>query len=178
MANASIGEALYREITGGRSPRTEVHSVGGAIEHFMARAGGVASRAARLAGVPASTFRAWTRGRQPKNPGDIVERASRSDRRARLRPGREARLRGSSMTGITLNATYDYDGRPRDVAIGGYLDYITLADDLVDAYLAGDSLHELGEMFAMHVDDTGSSGFYTRTFAAEDWTVHSLDGWG
>lgn len=173
--NRGLGEALYREMTG-RSPRTEVNTVGGAVEHFMARAGGVAARAARLAGVPASTFRGWVRGRQPKEPGELVDRAARSDRRARLSAGRERRLRDASPEGWTMIATYEYDGRSRGMDIGRYLD-ATLPDDLVDAYLAGADLDELGEIFTLGVDDSHGNGFYTQTFNNGAWSVASLAGW-
>jgi len=169
-----LGEALYREITG-RSPRTEIGTWGDAIGYLLGKGGGVAAAAARLAGVPATTFRGWMRGRLPRSDraGAVVQTALQAQRRDRLPKGREARLRAIDPEEIELQAAYDYDGTTRTVAIGQYL-ADTVIDDLLDAYLAGDDLPALGETFALAI---GGSPFYERTFLADEWTVHDVR-WG
>ncbi len=177
-----LGEAIYREITG-RSPHTEVATVGGAIEYLLGRAGGVAAAAARLAGVPASTFRGWLRGRQPKAPGELVGAAQEQQRRDRLSRGRERRLRApGSLSGTRVEGGIKYRGKndrseDRTIDLGGYLDPIE--DELVDAYLAGASTDQLAEIF--HEGIVGAP-FYSTIFDPDQdnemgFDFDGLDGW-
>ena len=183
-----LGDAIYREITGGRSPRTEIGTFGGAVEYLLGKAGGVASTAARLAGVPASTFRGWLRGRQPKagRAGDVVRAASAAERRDRLSRGRERRLRApGALSTLKVIGTYGYDkgkgftpaGGQREAAVGYYMDEVQ--DALVDAYLAGASTDELAEIFADAITDRG---FYAETFERDNpdghaWDIEDIEGW-
>ena len=170
-----LGEAIYREITG-RSPRTEVNTFGGAIEYLLSRAGGVASVAARLAGVPASTFRGWMRGRQPKagRAGDVVSAAGLVERRARLPRGRERRMRRpGALSGLVLVGAYKYDGPARRRAeIGRYLDEVQ--DDLLDAYLEGSPEEDLAEILREAIM---GAPFYRESLAGEAWDIDGLEGW-
>lgn len=176
-----LGEALYREITNGRSPYTEVATFGGAVEYFLTSAGGIAAAAARAAGVPASTFRGWMRGRQPKtgNAAGMVGAAIRAQRRERLPRGREKRLRrpgalddAKIVGGLTYGSTPEPD---RDIDLGAYLDEVQ--DALIDAYLDGEPIEVLAEIF--HDGITGAP-FYEQTFepgAEMGWDISDLDGW-
>lgn len=180
-----LGEAVYREITGGRSPHTEINTFGGAVEYLLIAAGGVAARAARLVGVPASTFRGWIRGRQPKaeRAGAFVAAAQRQQRRDRLPRGRERRLRRNRLDGVRVTGTYLYAaGGPaayatdRDIGLGRYLDDVT--DELLDAYLDGAEPSQLGEILAEAINDRG---FYEQTFDPDNpaggWDISSFEGW-
>jgi transglutaminase-like putative cysteine protease len=178
-----LGEAIYREITNGRSPHTEVHTVGGAIDYLLGAAGGVAAAAARLAGVPASTFRGWLRGRQPKAPGELVGAAQRAQRRERLPRGRERRLRApGSLSGTRIEGGIKYRGKhdrseERTIDLGGYIDPVE--DELVDAYLDGAPLEDLAEIFH---DAISGAPFYTNILDPDDgnemgFDFDSLDGW-
>src|SRR4029434_7481339 len=108
--------------------------------------GGVASAAARLIGVPASTFRGWLRGRQPKDPGALVDATQRAQRRQRLPRGRERRMRRpGALSGLVLLGAYKYDGPQRRRAeIGRYLDEVQ--DELLDAYLEGSPEEDLASV--------------------------------
>lgn len=189
-----LGEAVYREITG-RSPYTEIDTWVGALEYLLTRGGGVASKAARLAGVPASTFRGWLRGRQPKpeRAGGVFGEVSLIERRARLPLKRERRMRRpGALHNAKISGTYGYQtstgftpssagwtgGGGRDANIGPYMVDGT-QDDVLDAYLEGASLDELAELFA---DGIGDNGWYARTFNpdstdSDGWDIDSLDGW-
>jgi len=177
-----LGEALYREITG-RSPYTEVSSVGAAIEYLLVK-GGSAAAGARLAGVAASTFRGWLKGRQPKNPGGIVSTAQRAQRRDRLPKGRERRMRApGALSGVKIVGGLTYGSTPdpdREFDIGPYMD--DAQNDILDAYLAGASLDDLAEIFH---DAISGAPFYENVFdPGQDpgqghmgVEITDLDGW-
>lgn len=176
-----LGEAIYREITGGRSPHTEVRGGWSAAVEYLVGEAGSARAAARELGVSESTFRGWRHGRTPRDGGDyVLDAARRMQRRARLRPGREARLRKPGALGdAKLVGRLSYDGAPepdRDVEIGDYLDEVQ--NDLVDAYLDGAGLDELAEIFT---DGVSGAPFYEDTLTGEGdhftWDFDELDGW-
>jgi len=178
-----LGEAIYREITGGRSPRTEISTFGGAIEYLLGAAGGIAARAARLAGVPPSTFRGWMGGRQPKadRAGEVVRAALRQQRRDRLPRGRERRMRRpGALDEVKIVGRLTYDSAPepdRDVDLGAYLDEVQ--DEILDAYLDGAST---GELAAIMHEGIGGAPFYEQTFDPDaaghfSWDIDDLDGW-
>lgn len=176
-----LGEVIYREITNGRSPHTEVTSWSDALELIVGEAGS-GRAAARELGIAETTLRGWRHGRTPRDGGDFVlDAALKMQRRARLRPGREARLRKPGALGeAKLVGRLSYDGAPepdRDVGIGDYLSEVQ--NDLVDAYLDGASLDELAEIF---VDGIEGATFYEETMGAGgaghmEWDFDSLDGW-
>lgn len=178
-----LGEAIYREITS-RSPHTEVTSFGGAIDWLLDAAGGKAAGAARMIGVPASTFRGWMRGREPRadRAGGVFAAALRAQRRARLPRGREHRMRrANALAGVKIVGGLHYgSGEPepdRDVALGSYLDEVQGA--VLDAYLDGAPLQELAEIFH---DGINGAQFYEDTFDPDPdnpmgWEIYDLDGW-
>lgn len=176
---ADLGSAVYRAISGGKSPNTEPTSFADALGWFVKAAGGNVSAAARLAGVPRRSFRDWLDGKSSPGAdrrGQVSAAARLSERQARLTPKRTARLRGREPDGIVLKGVYNYDGEPRTVEIGRYM-IDGAIDALLDAYLNGASPEDLREVFADHIDDP--SAFYSRTMAlgpSDDhgWTVERV----
>lgn len=176
-----LGEAIYREITGGRSPHTELRGWSDALEFIVGQAGS-GRAAARELGIAETTLRGWRHGRTPRDGGDyVLDAARRMQRRARLRPGREARLRQpGALDDAKLVGRLSYDGAPepdRDVMIGDYM--ADVQNDIIDAYLEGASLDELGEIFLEGI--TGAD-FYSETMGPDggdhmSWDFDSLDGW-
>ena len=172
-----LGTAIYRSFAH-RSPNTEPTSFGDALGWFVKAAGGNVSAAARLAGVPRRSMRDWLAGTStpgPERRAHVAATAQLSERRARLAPGREKRIRALDGPGATsLVGTYNYDGDEREVLIGPYLDDTTIPD-MLDAYLSGASPEDLRERFAGHITND-PTGFYPRTLArppSDDhgWTV-------
>lgn len=163
---------------------TEVSTLGGAIEHFLLKGNGIAAAAARLAGVPASTFRGWLKGRQPKNAGALVDAAVRSQRRDRLPARREKRMREPGALGtvkIVGGTTYGSTPDPdRDFDLGGYMDEVQ--NEILDAYLDGASLDELAEIF--HEGINGAPWYETVFDPDQDASpshmgvdITDFDGW-
>lgn len=181
-----LGTHVYREVAHTRhgrgwSPNTEPTSFTDAVGWFMKQAAGNISAAARLAGVPRESFRDWTRGKSTPNAqrrAQVARSAQLSERRDRLRPGRESRLRDIDTSNVTVKAVYNYDGgAPRTLKLGDYMDDGAI-ERLVDVYLNGGDASELRESFAAEVMDP--NGFYTRTLAQpptddHGWTVSSLN---
>lgn len=174
---SDLGAKTYSAIST-RGMSTEPSSWAGALGWFVRAAGGNVSAAARMAGVPRRSMRDWVAGvSRPKGPraAALIQTAKVSERRARLKPGREARLRNGTPANITLVGTYNYDGgNPRTVLIGNYMDDDAL-DELVDAYLSGADAGELREVFADQITND-PSGFYERTMRrgpgdSHGWTV-------
>jgi hypothetical protein len=92
-----LGVQVYRAIAQ-RSINTEPDSIDDAVDWFVRKAAGNLSLAARLAGVPRRSMRDYASGiSRPK--GDraaaMVQTARLSERRARLGPQREARIRAA-----------------------------------------------------------------------------------
>ena len=170
-----LGEAIYRRITG-RSPHTEVSTFAGAVTYLVTRFGS-ASAAARASGFPPSSFRHWvSSGRVPvaEKRSDVVEAALLQQRRDRLPPGREKRMRRPGalneveMIGtVTLSDKDEY----REVDIGRYMD--DAENELIDAYLDGATTDELAEIWAASVNDS----FYRNGLEDGDWDIDRLDGW-
>lgn len=157
-----LGEALYREITGGRSPRTEARSWADAVSYYLGRNSSVAG-AAREAGVARSTFRGWLEGRQPSaaRSGAIVGAVVQAQRRARLSDAREDRIRGlGSEYQVEIAGTYEYDGRSRTIANFSYIDPV--GDEVIDAYLDGEDLEAVAAAFYDGISDP--SHFYEGMF--------------
>lgn len=183
-----LGEAIYRALCsrkGPQSPNTEPRSFSDAVRWFVKNAGGSISAAARLAGVPRRTFRDWVSGSAPRDPGraaGIVRAALAGERRRRMPPGREQRLRQLDVGNVQVKGAYNYDSgeykdKARVVDIGQYM-----ADDAigqcVDAFLSGAGIDELREVFADSIVDD-PIGFYpdTMRLPMEDdhgWSVESV----
>lgn len=176
-----MGEAIYREITGGRSPRTEDRDFSDSLDYLVG-AFGSASAAARALGVPPSSMRHWvSSGRMPKGPraGIVTTAARQLERQIRLSEKREKRLRTKGFVALTVKCVIvvSDDDESRDLNLGPYLDD-GLEDDLLDAYLAGASIEDLGEMF--HQGISGSD-FYSDVFDPHgpyDLDVKDIGGWG
>jgi hypothetical protein len=141
----SLFDKVYRWITHGRSPATEYRDVSAAVRAQEARYGS-GRKAAKALGIPESTWRGWRSGRPPKPGNPHAERLRvetvKAERRARLKPGRERRLRAGgpiasqigNVNGVLVVSSER--GRTRDVDLA---DYITPESEqkIVDAYLSG-----------------------------------------
>jgi hypothetical protein len=164
MSEVNYSDALYRWLTGGRSPATEPNTLPKALGRIVAGAGSV-SGAARLLDVPRSTVRGWIAGRRPKGNAAavVVQTAVGMERRDRLRPGRERRLAAQGR--VTFEG--QQKGRP-----GGRT--VTLSEDglylrggtiraVIDAFLSGAPIAALG--VALHrgiTDDFYRAMFHPR----------------
>jgi hypothetical protein len=162
-----LGAQVYKAIAG-RSVNTEPHTATDAVAWFMRQAGGNISAAARLAGVPRESMRDWAKGiSKPKAArGEALAKSAQlSERRARLGPRKEARLRAagdSPVIDIQVTGSYNYDDAPENrapIVISEYMD-TDAGDQLVDAYLAGAGPGELRELFADLIVD---APFYAET---------------
>lgn len=137
--------ATYRAITGGRSPHTEATDWQTGLQVFI-RAHGSEAAAARALEVPRRTLRNWLGkfGKVVVPPADrqarVVGLMVRAQRRARLTPGREKRLRAAKK--ITIEGVDRYDGNDREVTFhvgqGGSTGITSdVVNKLIDAYLFG-----------------------------------------
>lgn len=159
-----LGEAIWREITG-RSPRAEITSFGDAVNYLLGRAGS-ASAAARVIGVPPSTFRHWvSSGRVPKGErkGDVIEMASLQKRRDMLPRGREKRMRKPDSLGTAVKCVISISPpreEERELELASWLGY-DVENDLIDAYLEGATPDDLAEIFH---DAIEGSAFYSDVF--------------
>lgn len=160
-----FGEALYRLITNGRSPRTEPTTFPAALA-VLIRSAGSAAGAARALGVSATTVRRWRdSGRAPAGRASlVVQVATAVERRARLKPGREKRLRkpqpGMKVAGKVKISDYEEE---RDIELGQYAEENAMGA-AIDAYLAGESLDAIGDAFA---DGISGASFYEDLFSSE-----------
>lgn len=154
----------YRAITGGRSPRTEVDDWQSGLAFFI-RLHGSETAAARALDVPRRTLRNWLGkfGRTIVPPADrkarVIGVMVNAQRRARLKPGREKRLRAAKT--ITVEGTDRYDGAPRTtvftVGKGGSLGITAdVMTRLVDAYLNG------ANAGPENLKGNGLAGYFTR----------------
>lgn len=172
-----FGDALYRAVSG-RSPETEPRSMTAALAVFVRHAGSVAG-AARLAGVPRRTMRDWLSGKHSPR-GDrrnvVIQAAVKVERRGRLRPGRERRLRAGGEGNVHIAGRYRYDEHGRgSVDLGRYLQAGAI-DAVIDAYLDGADGDQLGDVLADHIADPAQ--FYARTLRSDDpqgWEIHRVN---
>lgn len=176
-------EATYRAITGGRSPHTERRADWqDGLRLVVGLAGGNVSAAARALDVPRRTLRRWLdpndKSMPPPERRERVARAARGmvrrdERRRRLKPGREARLRRARK--ITITSRYRYDVEDRDARVVTFdLDdtgSTGLADgvmgSLIDAYLAGAVAVDGSGLVA--VDYTGGLFHRIADAMTDDW---------
>lgn len=176
---ADLGAQVYKALAG-RSINTEPTTIPEAVSWFLRQAQGNVSAAARLAGVPRRSMRDYAEGKsRPK--GDrgaaMVQSAKLSERRARLGPRKEARIRGAGNGGdlidIQVTGSYNYDGATDNrapIMISEYMD-TDAGDQLVDAYLSGAGPGELRELFAGLIVD---APFYAETMGLPPGNEH---GW-
>ncbi len=180
---ATIGEALIEHI-GGPGAARHVSFLGGL--ETLRNAYGSDAAAARAMDVPASTWRGWRRGRNPRGGGGwIQDIALEVQRRASLDPAREARMRQPwALDDLTVTATFRYTGgkaqrgsENRELPLGAYMHDV--ADELLDAYLNGAGGDELAAIFTAAIND---NGWYHQTFndpmyVEGAWDVDYLEGW-
>lgn len=143
------GEAAYRMVTGGRTLGTErSSSLQAMLSEIQKAAGGTVAAAARAAGVHPRTWQKWRAGSQKPRP----ERAGalrQAQRRARLTPKREAKIRGGTGT-LTITGTFriSNDERDRGATLGAGTDFTIDPDSLaalVDDFLGGADERKLGD---------------------------------
>lgn len=171
-------DELYRALTGGRSPRTEGLSVAamvGEVERFA----GSGRAAARLAGVPESTWRGLRAGRvaSPKEP--TVNALRRAQRRVRLSRGREARIRNGAPFGVRGTVVVSSDVRPeRPLVISGWKAWDAMAaGSMLDKWLQGDDAGAeqvirdaiAQEVPGMRVEQTDEVRVFATDAAADVW---------
>lgn len=145
-----LGESIFRELSGGRASRSGIGSFGGAIDWLLGHAGS-ASAAARAVGVPPSTMRHWTGGRQPKaaRAGAVFDAALRAQRQAWL--GDREDLARNGWEEVEVEGTLSIsDDEVRALVIACYPG---LGDELVDAFLGGAGPAELESIFLESVAD-------------------------
>lgn len=162
----NLGEALYRKFAGGRSPRTEPTTFPAALASLI-RSAGSAAGAARVLGVSATTVRRWRdAGRAPAGKsGGVVQLAVAVERRKRLAPGREKRLRKYIPLSMKLEGEVEISQykEHREIDIGQYLEPNAITDAM-DAYLNGEPLDAIAQAFA---DNVMGAPFYADLFSPE-----------
>lgn len=136
-----MSEAVYRALSGGRSPATELRGLGvpELVRAVESASGSQRAAAARL-GVSPSTLRRWKAGsHRPRGLAGLQAAAKAALRRGRMGPRREAKLRGLGPWSITGVVVISADTRRRTVQPGRELPEGHLSP-AVDAYLRADDL--------------------------------------
>lgn len=168
-------EAVYRYLTGGRSPRTEPRGWLASLTVVVGATGSV-SAAARALDVPRRTMRRWLAGEGQPDSGrrDIVMNAvARATRRDRMPAPRERRVRAAKT--ITITGVDRYDDAPRTVTfkLGGGTTGLRAGalDRVVDAYLAGgeatDGGSQMGRGLFAIIADSMQDSWYQRFFHSD-----------
>lgn len=147
--------ALYKGLTGGLSPSVESRSLPTRLAGIERRTGGPKEAAAAL-GVSPGTYRRWLSGKQKpsaKNANKILV----AERRARLKPGREANLRGRKTINtkkgpkghsLVLTAKTRVSSekeRDRILPVGEYIP-ATVVGSMIDAWLIGDDRAAIAQL--------------------------------
>lgn len=107
----NIEDALYRAITGGRSPATEGVDAPSMIAEIERRTGMNHTQAAAYFQVPRTTWRNWRQGGHPKL--DAFARLRVAQRRLRLAAGRERWLRANPACAVLAEVKISADVRDR-----------------------------------------------------------------
>lgn len=111
---------VYAALSGGKSARSEPRGWVAGLNAVVAREGSVAG-AARALDVPRTSLRRWLTG-ESQPPAvrrlQVERRASAITRRARLTPGREARILRAKTIVITAAWMYDVNSDARRRAKG------------------------------------------------------------
>lgn len=158
ISQPGVPGLLYRAITNGRSPATEIASAAARLAE-LERAHGGGAAAARAVGVSLRTWQRWrvaaagtaSAARERQRPSKASElRLTQAVRRARLKPGREARLRRSRVLRVTGEYVVSSDRRQRSEDIGPHVG--ALRGKILDAYLAGDN-REMARLFTRALDE-------------------------
>lgn len=141
-------EAVYRAITGGRSPRTEQATWMDGLRFVVGLTGGNVSAAARALDVPRRTLRRWLAGEgvpPAHRRAQVARMAGGMVRRQRLPEGRERRLRRARSVIVKAYYRYDrtrYNADARDITFRVGDDSPTglnagVMGDVIERYLAG-----------------------------------------
>lgn len=164
-----LGELIYRELSGGLSPRTEAGDLPRMLAAVVRAAGGPTA-AARAIGVHPSTMRRWRAGKSSPSARSAPLLMS-AVRRARLTPAREKRIRRSN---VTLHLQYRGEIRERDVNNGNLSLSPNVGDDLCNAFLRGAGTDELRRIFKNAVRDR----WYSEWIDADDQDIDDPDSYG
>lgn len=140
----SLSDSLYSALTGGKSPSGE--SFARFLIDMKAATGGNRRAAARLVGVPESTFRRWEKG----------AKAMKTGRDKLMQAGRQNQLSPNAPTDRTVKVnTRDQNGKPRSAGPNALQLSPGTMERVKAAYLAGD--HEaMKNAFVNGIGD----GFY------------------
>lgn len=131
----SIEENIYRGLTG-RSPRSEMHTFGGQLGALLAHAGGTRSAAAQLA-VSQRTIQRWLAGTQRPSKA-AAARLAALQRRLRLAPTRERRLRRANNPLVRIELQISADTRTRDLDGRNLKWAVDGVGDIIDWWIDGD----------------------------------------
>jgi len=133
---SELSDAIYRGLTKGRSPQSEGFSVRWRVAE-LERAYGGPRAAATIVGVSYRTWQRWRSGAGLPSPVNAV-RLGDLIRRARLRPGRERRLRQADPPMILFRGEVWYSStREREIDLGPHV-HEGAVGELIDAYLSRD----------------------------------------
>ncbi|GGT07611.1 hypothetical protein GCM10010156_76060 [Planobispora rosea] len=120
-----LGDALYRGLTGGRSPASEGRTTQERAERLIKKHGSIKAAAADT-GVSPETMRRWARGEQEaKNTArsNNADKLAAAERRARMTKAGTKRVRNStgkekgSGEGLRIRATVQVSGDRRERTI-------------------------------------------------------------
>lgn len=132
-------QAVYRMVSGRWSASSEDRASLPERMTEIERAAGTKTAAARSAGVSLRTWQRWRAGTQRPRPAALA-RLRGVQRRTRLSPAREARLRsGRGVLVVEGQLRVSSDSRHRTVAVDGQDVDDDARDALVDAYLRNDA---------------------------------------
>ena len=145
------GEAAYRMVSGGRTPRTERRmSLQGRMTEIE-RAAGTKTAAARQAGVTLRTWQRWRAGTQRPRPATLrrVEQVHRESRN----PGRRGRILAGTGT-LVIEGSVRVSDETRIRTISFSMADVDPANrrDLIDAYESG-SVERLSDALDAVVED-------------------------
>jgi hypothetical protein len=137
----SLSDAIYGALTGGKSPKDE--SFARFLIDVKAATGGNRRAAARLVGVPESTYRRWEKGAKAMSAG----------REKLMQAGRRNQLSPNAPTDRTVKVTTrDQNGKPRTAGPNTLQIAPGTMDRVREAYLRGDHA-ALGKEFTNGVGD-------------------------
>lgn len=181
-----VTAALYKAIFK-KALSTEGGSLTRIMDEIQRSAGGSPGRAAKLAGVPPRTWRAWRGGRRPRP--ERIDALRAVQRRLRLPAGREQWLRGTPAVAVWAEVQISDDIRERVLRISTWPDDSLTQETLrfggivgrvLDRFLAGDDdavedtflapiRHHLGQQ-GVSLNHVYEIKLYQRESEAESWS--------